>query len=48
MDQGHRLFIELGPGKTLAGMMAHICKEATVISIEDVHNLEAAVTGLNK
>ena len=48
VDQGHRLFIELGPGKTLAGMMARICKEATVISIEDVPSLEAAVAELNK
>ena len=34
--------------KTLAGMMARICKEATVISIEDVPSLEAAVAELNK
>lgn len=45
-DQGHRLFIELGPGKTLAGMMGRICKEATVISIEDVESLQAAVEQL--
>ena len=48
VDQGHRLFIELGPGKTLAGMMGRICKDATVISIEDVPSLEAAVAELNK
>ena len=48
LDQGHRLFIELGPGKTLAGMMGRICKDATVISIEDVPSLEAAVAELNK
>ena len=45
-DKGHRLFIEMGPGKTLAGMMARICKEATVISIEDVASLQAAVDTL--
>ena len=33
----------MGPGKTLAGMMGRICKEATVISIEDVATLQAAV-----
>ncbi len=43
VNQGHRLFIEMGPGKTLAGMMGRICKEATVISIEDVAGLQAAI-----
>ena len=46
VEQGERLFIELGPGKTLAGMMARICKEATVISIEDAAGLDAAVETL--
>lgn len=45
-DQGERLFIEMGPGKTLAGMMGRICKEAKVISIEDVATLQAAVETL--
>ena len=45
--QGYTLFIEMGPGKTLAGMMARISKEVTVISIEDVASLEAAVEMLN-
>ena len=45
-DKGERLFIEMGPGKTLAGMMGRICKEATVISIEDVATLQAAVETL--
>ncbi|MBT9450380.1 ACP S-malonyltransferase [Akkermansia glycaniphila] len=45
-DKGERLFIELGPGKTLAGMMGRICKDATVISIEDVPSLLAAVEQL--
>lgn len=46
VEKGHRLFIEMGPGKTLAGMMARICKEATVISIEDAATLQAAVEAL--
>ncbi len=45
-DAGERLFIEMGPGKTLAGMMGRICKEARVISIEDAASLEAAVAEL--
>lgn len=46
VDQGERLFIELGPGKALAGMMGRICKEATVISIEDVPSLLAGAEQL--
>lgn len=45
-EQGERLFIEMGPGKTLAGMMSRICKEARVISIEDAASLQAAVEEL--
>lgn len=44
--KGERLFIEMGPGKTLAGMMGRICKEAKVISIEDAAGLQAAVDEL--
>ena len=44
--KGHRLFIEMGPGATLKGMMSRICKEATVISIEDAATLQAAVDAL--
>jgi len=46
-EQGHDLFIELGPGKVLAGLMSRIDKGAKVISIEDAASLEAAVTELN-
>ena len=46
IDQGERLFIEMGPGKTLSGMMGRICKEARVISIEDAAGLEAAIAEL--
>ncbi len=46
IEQGERLFIEMGPGSSLAGMMSRICKEATVISIEDVPSLLAAVEKL--
>ncbi|MDO5473256.1 MAG: ACP S-malonyltransferase [Akkermansia sp.] len=46
VSKGHTLFIEMGPGKTLAGMMSRISKEATVISIEDVPSLQAAIETL--
>ena len=45
-SQGHDLFIELGPGKVLAGLMSRIDKEARVISIDDAASLEAAVAEL--
>ena len=48
IERGHRLFIELGPSKTLTSMMGRICKNTTVISNEDVDSLEAAVAKLNE
>ncbi|MBB5350618.1 [acyl-carrier-protein] S-malonyltransferase [Haloferula luteola] len=44
---GHTTFIELGPGKVLAGLVAKIAKEVTVISVEDLASLEAAVEALD-
>lgn len=44
---GHRLFVELGPDATLAGLMGKIDKSVIVISIKDVATLEAAVTELS-
>lgn len=46
-EQGHDLFIELGPGKVLAGFMARIDKDAHIISIEDAASLEVAVAELS-
>ncbi|YCM45414.1 ACP S-malonyltransferase [Verrucomicrobiaceae bacterium 227] len=46
-SQGHDLFIELGPGKVLAGFMSRIDKDARIISIEDAASLEAAVAELS-
>ncbi|TAE76210.1 MAG: [acyl-carrier-protein] S-malonyltransferase [Verrucomicrobia bacterium] len=45
-DRGHRNFIELGPGKVLAGLVAKIEKEAIVRSVEDLASLEAVVEQL--
>lgn len=47
LDQGHRSFVELGPGKVLAGFMARIDKSITVHSVEDVPTLEAAFAELS-
>jgi len=48
LAQGHRTFVELGPGKVLAGLMAKIEREATVYSIEDESSLAAAVEALKE
>lgn len=46
VQKGHRTFIELGPGKVLAGLVAKIEKDATVYSIEDLASLEAVTEQL--
>jgi [acyl-carrier-protein] S-malonyltransferase len=43
---GHRHFLELGPGKVIAGLVAKIDKDAVVHSVEDLASLEAAVAAL--
>jgi len=47
VSAGHSLFIEIGPGKVLAGLVAKIAPEATVISVEDLPSLEAAIEKLS-
>ena len=47
VSAGHTQFIEIGPGKVLAGLVGKIAPEATVISIEDLPSLEAAVERLS-
>jgi len=44
---GHTTFIELGPGKLIAGMMKRIDKSVTVICVEDIESLDAAVEALS-
>ena len=43
---GHRRFLELGPGKVIAGLVGKIVKDAEVFSVEDLPSLEAAVEAL--
>ncbi len=44
---GHRNFLELGPGKVIAGLLGKIDKSLIVHSIEDLASLEAAVEALS-
>jgi len=44
---GHRHFLELGPGKVIAGLVGKIDKEVTVHSVDDMASLEAAVVALS-
>ncbi len=46
-ESGHTLFVEIGLGKVLAGLVAKIAPDATVISVEDLPSLEAAVEKLS-
>jgi len=46
--QGHTTFIELGPGKVLAGLMSRIDKSINVISIDNVETLQSAIAELTK
>jgi [acyl-carrier-protein] S-malonyltransferase len=44
---GHRSFLELGPGKVIAGLLSKIDKELSVHSVEDQASLEATVVALS-
>ena len=46
LAEGHTTFIELGPGKVLAGLMSRIDKTVTFVSVDDVDSLEAALVTL--
>jgi [acyl-carrier-protein] S-malonyltransferase len=46
LDRGETLFIELGPGRVLTGLMRRIDRGAKALSIADVESLEKAVAEL--
>lgn len=45
--RGHQNFLELGPGKVIAGLIGKIDKDVKVHSVEDLASLEAAVEALS-
>ena len=47
IGEGETLFIELGPGRVLAGLMRRIDRSATALSFADVEGLESVVAALN-
>ena len=46
LAMGCDLFLELGPGGVLAGLLQRTSKGADVISVSDAASLQAAVTRL--
>ena len=46
--QGFTRFIELGPGRALAGFMKRIAPDLLTLSVGDVPSLQAAVAVLQK
>ena len=48
IDLGHRHFLELGPGKVIAGLLGKIDKEVTVHSVEDMASLDAVTEALQE
>jgi len=40
-SQGHETFLELGPGKVLAGLLAKIDRDAKVFAVEDLAGIDA-------
>jgi len=46
IDKGVRRFIEVGPGKVLAGLIRQIDRETQVFSVADPDSLDATVASL--
>lgn len=46
IDMGIDTFVEIGPGRTLAGFVKRTCKDAKIFNINDVESLENTIGGL--
>jgi len=47
IEMGHRNFLELGPGKVIAGLVSKIDKDCVVHSVEDLASLESTIEALS-
>ena len=47
-DAGVDVFVEIGPGKTIAGFVKKTCPEIPVINVSTVDDVEACVAALNE
>ncbi|MCE5193990.1 MAG: ACP S-malonyltransferase [Nitrospiraceae bacterium] len=45
-DSGIKIFIEVGPGKVLSGLMKRIVPDAAVFNVEDAESLDMAAEGI--
>lgn len=45
---GHRVFVEIGPGKVLSGLVRRIVKEAVVLNVSDPETLEQSLRALEE
>jgi [acyl-carrier-protein] S-malonyltransferase len=43
IDQGVKTFVEVGPGKVLAGLMRQISREVDCLNVENAESLRATV-----
>lgn len=40
VEQGHRVFVEVGPGKVLSGLLRDVSREVKVFNVQDVESLQ--------
>ena len=46
IQEGATVFVEIGPGKVLSGLMRQIDRSQTMLNVEDVASLEKTVAAL--
>lgn len=48
IEQGIEIFVEIGPGKVLSGMIKKISRSATVYNVQDLESLNKTVAAINE
>lgn len=46
VEKGADTFVEIGPGKALSGFVKRICKDVTIVNVEDIKTLDKALLKL--